>query len=89
MTTTTRTPEQIIAKLDRVSRNLAGVLRRLERRELTGRNGDATESTIRYALKTGRELVAELCETDATEEQIAKPIDRFWKVERRALGLPV
>jgi hypothetical protein len=85
--TTTRTPEYLIARLDRTTRNLAAVLRRRDSGQTTGRNSDATDATIRYALQTGRELVTELCETDATEAQIARPIDYFWQVERRALGI--
>jgi hypothetical protein len=81
------TTDQTIAKLNRTSRNLASVLRRIERRELTGRNGDATEGTIALHLRTGRELVNALCASDLDEAQLAKPIDRFWAVERRALGL--
>lgn len=79
-----------IARLDRTSRNLSGILRRIERRELTGRNGNATEDSIKTHLRTGRELVKALCalpEGDAPEATIAKPIDRFWAVERRVLGL--
>lgn len=82
------TPEQLIARLNRHSRNLGLILRRIERRELTGRNGDATAIAIDAHLRDGRELVSQLCETDAPEAQIARPIDRFWSVERRALGLP-
>lgn len=87
---TTRT-DTLIAQLDRHSRNLASILRRIERRELTGRNGDATDGSIRMHLHEGRRLVGELCELpedEAPEALIARPLDRFWSVERRALGLP-
>jgi hypothetical protein len=82
--------EILIEQLDRHTQALAAILRRIERRELTGRNGKATEFAIQANLDNGRRLVRELCdqpEEYAPETQIAAPIDRFWKVERRALGL--
>jgi hypothetical protein len=63
---------------------LAGIRRRIERGQLTGRNGDATESTIRYHVAELRRFFAEADETAET----ARLYDRFNALERWSVGLP-
>ena len=87
MTTDTHTGLRALDDLRRNTRNLRSILARQASGQLTGRNADATQDTIDYRLRQGRELVSTICDSPLAEAKFGRAFDAFWAVERRALGL--
>ena len=81
-----------VARFERSVRNAESVYRRLDRGELTGRNSDATDATIRGHVETCRALMkAELHDDDsplfAWLDAHPKLAERWDRIERRYYGL--
>ena len=77
----------ILANAERHVRNLDSIRRRIEGRELTGRNGDATEEAIAWHVRWMNDfwLNGEYDEDDPKVERLYR---RWNRLERWNVGLP-
>lgn len=84
---TIRESDRIEGELQRSTNRLVSLVRRAER-DGFGRNERASREAIDRYLAAGRVSVRELCEHDGwNEARHGRLVERFWKMERRALDL--